>query len=73
MIEGFYANLAPYYKWLHTDWNASVTQQASILDAVIREVFGASVRQILDAACGIGTQTLGLAELGFCLTASDIS
>jgi SAM-dependent methyltransferase len=73
MIEAFYDNLAPYYKWLHADWNASVTCQASILDGVIREFFGAHVRQILDAACGIGTQALGLAELGYCLTASDIS
>jgi SAM-dependent methyltransferase len=73
IIEGFYDDLAPYYKWLHTDWKTSVTYQASIMDAVIREFFGASVRQILDAACGIGTQTLGLAELGYCVTASDIS
>jgi len=73
MIEAFYDGLAPFYKWLHADWNASVAHQASILDGVIREFFGAHVRQILDAACGVGTQTLGLAELGYCLTASDIS
>jgi SAM-dependent methyltransferase len=71
--EAFYDHLAPYYKWLYADWNASVARQASILDAVIREVCGAHVEQILDAACGIGTQTLGLAELGYRLTASDIS
>jgi SAM-dependent methyltransferase len=73
VIEAFYDNLAPYYKWLHADWDASVTRQASILDGVIREVFGPDVREILDAACGIGTQTLGLAEHGYRLTASDIS
>jgi SAM-dependent methyltransferase len=72
-IEGFYDNLAPYYRWLYADWDASVARQASILDAVIREICGPHVRQILDAACGIGTQTLGLAELGYRLTASDIS
>jgi SAM-dependent methyltransferase len=72
-IEAFYDNLAPYYKWLYADWDASVARHASILDAVIREAFGPHVREILDAACGIGTQTLGLAELGYRLTASDIS
>jgi SAM-dependent methyltransferase len=72
-IEAFYDDLAPYYKWLHTDWDASVTRQASILDTVIREICGTHPQQILDAACGIGTQTLGFAERGYYLTASDIS
>ena len=72
-IEAFYDHLAPYYKWLYADWDAGVTRQASLLDAVIRDACGPHVRAILDAACGIGTQTLGLAELGYRLTASDIS
>jgi len=72
-IEAFYDRLAPYYRWLYADWDASVVRHASLLDAVIREVCGPHVQQILDAACGIGTQTLGLAELGYRLAASDIS
>jgi SAM-dependent methyltransferase len=72
-IEAFCDRLAPYYRLLYPDWELSVVRQASLLDAVIREVCGTHVRQILDAACGIGTQTLGLAELGYRLTASDIS
>jgi SAM-dependent methyltransferase len=72
-IEAFYDNLAPYYRWLYADWDASVARQAALFDAVIREVRGPQVREVLDAACGIGTQTLGLAELGYRLTASDIS
>lgn len=72
-IEGFYDELAPYYRLLFSDWEASVKRQAAILDGVIRETWGSQVREILDAACGIGTQTLGLAELGYHLTASDIS
>jgi SAM-dependent methyltransferase len=72
-IETFYDSLAPYYRWLYADWAASVARQAAILDAVIREVCGPGAQQILDAACGIGTQTLGLAGLGYRLTASDIS
>jgi SAM-dependent methyltransferase len=72
-IAAFYDNLAPYYKWLYADWDSSVARQASILDSVIREFCGPDAQQILDATCGIGTQTLGLAELGYRLTASDIS
>jgi SAM-dependent methyltransferase len=73
VIESFYDQLSPYYKYIFQDWNASVDRQATILDEVIREFFGRDVRSILDAACGIGTQTIGLAQKGYQLTASDIS
>jgi SAM-dependent methyltransferase len=73
MIESFYDQLSPYYKYIFQDWNASVERQATILDEVIREYFGKDVHSILDAACGIGTQTIGLAQKGYQLTASDIS
>jgi SAM-dependent methyltransferase len=73
MIESFYDQLSPYYPYLFQDWNASVEHQATILDGVIREYFSDKVDSILDAACGIGTQTIGLAQKGYRLTASDIS
>lgn len=73
MIESFYDQLSPYYRYIFQDWNASVERHAVILDAVIREYFGDGVRSILDAACGIGTQTIGLAQKGYQITASDIS
>ena len=73
MIEHFYNQLSPYYKYIFQDWTASVDRQASTLDEVIREYFSGNVHSILDAACGIGTQTFGLAQKGYKLTASDIS
>src|SRR5574339_183594 len=73
MLESFYDQLSPYYKYIFEDWNASVDRHAGILDDVIHEYFGDSVHSILDAACGIGTQTIGLAQKGYQLTASDIS
>src|SRR5512139_4257289 len=73
MIESFYNQLSPYYKYIFQDWDASVERHAGILDGVIHEYFGDGVHTILDAACGIGTQTIGLAKKGYQLTASDIS
>src|SRR5512139_3431640 len=73
MIESFYNQLSPYYKYIFQDWDASVERHAGILDGVIHEYFGDGVHSILDAACGIGTQTIGLAQRGYRLTASDIS
>ena len=73
MIAEFYDQLAPYYTYLYADWEASVKRQATALDGIVREFFGPTARRILDAACGISTQCLGLAELGYAVTASDIS
>jgi SAM-dependent methyltransferase len=72
-IEAYYNQLAPYYKWMHQDWEASVARQAEALDGVIREFIGPSARRVLDAACGIGTQCLGLAQRGYLVTACDLS
>ena len=73
MIESFYDQLAPYYHYLYADWEASITQQAAVLDGIMREFFGSTAQRILDAACGVGTQSLGLAALGYRVTASDIT
>lgn len=73
MLERFYDELAPYYTYIFQDWNASVEQQADILDQIFREHFGKDVHSILDAACGIGTQAIGLTQKGYRVTVSDIS
>jgi SAM-dependent methyltransferase len=44
-----------------------------ILDKLFRENGFDATMQILDCACGIGTQAIGLASLGYAITASDIS
>jgi SAM-dependent methyltransferase len=73
MTQDFYDQLAPYYHLLYPDWNASVARQGRGLAHVLEE-FGVPVgRPILDAACGIGTQALGLAQIGYHVTASDLS
>ena len=49
-------------------------RQAAALGAILERECGApSALRILDCACGIGTQTLGLASLGFTVTACDLS
>lgn len=70
---GFYAGLTPLYHLIYPDWGQSVERQAGELDALIRELWGEKVHSVLDASCGIGTQALGLAQLGYEVTASDLS
>lgn len=72
-VENFYHQLAPFYHLIYPDWEVSIQQQAQALDRIIKEYWGQQIETILDVACGIGTQTLGLAQLGYCLTASDLS
>jgi SAM-dependent methyltransferase len=73
MIEKFYDDLSPYYKLIYLDWELSIQRQARDLNAMIHEYFPRQVTSIWDVACGIGTQSLGLASLGYRVTASDIS
>ena len=72
-VESFYDDLAPLYDLIFLDWEAAIRRQAEALDRVIRERWGDGRLSILDVACGIGTQALGLAALGHRVTASDIS
>jgi SAM-dependent methyltransferase len=69
----FYDALAPVYHLLYPDWEASIERQGRALDAIGRAEGGEHLRSVLDAACGIGTQSLGLARLGYEVTASDLS
>jgi len=73
MSEHFYDELAPYYQYLYPDWEASCAQQAAALDGIIRDYIGPHAQTVLDAACGIGTQCIGLAQRGYTVTASDIA
>src|SRR5262249_37041273 len=63
---------ADLYHLIYPDWAASVERQAEMLAAIIRERWQPA-RRLLDAACGIGTQSLGLAARGFDVVASDVS
>lgn len=73
IVQTFYDQMADQYDKLFADWNASVREQAQILDRLFQTCgFDRSAR-ILDCACGIGTQAIGLAALGYPVTASDLS
>jgi len=69
-----YDELARYYDQIFEDWEASIVRQATVLSAVLRNECGERrpVR-VLDSACGIGTQSLGLAMEGFDVEGCDIS
>ena len=69
-----YDALSEYYHLIFDNWEASVERQAAILGSILQRKCGlSSDARIHDCACGIGTQVLGLAKLGFRVSASDLS
>lgn len=73
IIQSFYDHLATQYDKLFLDWQSTTREQAVILENLFKDHgFDRSAR-ILDCACGIGTQAIGLALLGYPVTGSDIS
>ena len=73
IIQTFYDNLASQYDKLFSDWQLATNEQAVILNKIFEENGFDKTANILDCACGIGTQAIGLASLGYSVTASDIS
>jgi SAM-dependent methyltransferase len=68
-----YDDLATYYHLIFENWDASIARQAAILGPLIESACGKHPARILDAACGIGTQAIGLAMRGHAVTGSDLS
>lgn len=73
ITQTFYDNLAEKYDKLFQDWNSATHEQALILDKIFHNNGFDTEASVLDCACGIGTQAIGLACLGYNVTASDIS
>ena len=73
ITQTFYDSMATQYDKLFLDWRAATQEQAVILDRIFRSNGFDHTAHVLDCACGIGTQAIGLAALGYRVTASDIS
>jgi SAM-dependent methyltransferase len=73
MSSDFYDRLAPFYHLLYGDWDAALRNQGEALARLLHTQGVGSGDPVLDAACGIGTQTLGLLVRGYTVVASDLS
>lgn len=73
ITQSFYDSLASHYDKLFLDWQSATAEQAAILNKLFEANGFDTTAHILDCACGIGTQAIGLARLGYPITASDLS
>jgi SAM-dependent methyltransferase len=71
--EAFYDALAQSYRFIYEDWDRSVIRQAEVLTKLLGSYKVEAPALVLDVACGIGTQAIGLAAKGFLVSGSDIS
>lgn len=69
----FYNRLARDYHLIYADWNAAIESQSRAIDRIVRSEVAAPPLALLDCACGIGTQAIGLALRGYRLHATDLS
>ncbi|WP_338873419.1 class I SAM-dependent methyltransferase [Myxococcus stipitatus] len=72
-VRDFYEGLAEEYHLLYANWAQTVERQGAALDALLRRSGAPPPRRVLDCACGIGTQALGLAGRGYVVHATDLS
>ena len=73
IIQTFYDSLASQYDKLFLDWQSTTKEQAVMLDRIFTDHGFDKTAHILDCACGIGTQSIGLAGMGYHVIGSDIS
>lgn len=73
VVSRFYDQLAPHYHLLYADWQRSVERQGAALTALLNDFGIAAGARVHDAACGIGTQIIGLSHAGYRVSASDCS
>lgn len=69
MTRRFYDRLAADYHRIYADWPSSVRRQGEALHRLL----GGHQQRVLDCACGIGTQALGLAAQGHEVVGTDLS
>ena len=70
-MNNFYDELAESYHLIFDDWDAAIVRQRDVLARLLPTP--ANGKRILDCACGIKTQAIGLAMLGFRVEGSDTS
>ena len=71
MNNGLYDELAESYHLIFDDWDAAILRQRDVLARLLP--VPAVGKRVLDCACGIGTQAIGLAMLGYSVEGSDPS
>lgn len=69
--DDFYDQMATAYHLIFEDWDAAIERQKAVLSNLLPTP--SDTGTVLDCACGIGTQALGLAQAGYTVEGTDLS
>ena len=74
-VEEFYNNFSEEYHLIFKDWDNSLKWHSKTIDKIVSEYKNIPREEmnLLDCSCGIGTQAIGLALLGYNVHATDLS
>ena len=71
--ERFYDDLAADYHVLFEDWWTAAMRHGAIVGRLLAARGRVAGSRVLDCTCGVGTQALPLAALGYDVTGTDVS
>src|SRR4051795_4915629 len=71
--EDFYDALASEYHLLFADWWTAAQWHGEVIARVLADRGVRPPARVLDCTCGVGTQALSLAALGYRVTGTDVS
>jgi 2-polyprenyl-3-methyl-5-hydroxy-6-metoxy-1,4-benzoquinol methylase len=69
----FYDELSSRYDLIYDDWDQAIEWNGRIIDRILTSLADVGGKRLLDCSCGIGTQAIGLARLGYSVTGTDLS
>lgn len=69
-INAFYDAIAEYYPLFYKDWDVKLEREGLSLRSIFRKK---GIVRVLVTACGVGTEAIPLADLGFEVVATDPS
>lgn len=72
-VRRFYDPFSRDYHLIYENWDDAIREQSRALDRIIRRELGPPPLDLLDCACGIGTQAIGLALLRYKVHGTDLS
>ncbi len=71
--EAFYDALASEYHLLFPDWWTAAQEHGQVIAGILADRDVRPPARVLDCTCGVGTQALPLAALGYRTTGTDLS
>lgn len=72
-VKTFYDQFASKFHLVFDDWDKVISEQSQTISTLIQKITPKTEISLWDCTCGVGTQILWLAQLGYSMTGTDMS